>query len=67
MKDILLAHLSNMLNEFEAQFDLGNNLDFTSPEFAWDYLEAAKCAKSLGRTGDRIVEVEAAYYELIGV
>lgn len=67
MKDILLIHLSNMLNEFEAQFDLGNNLDFTSPEFTWDYLEAAKCAKSLGRKYDRIAEVEAAYYELTGV
>jgi hypothetical protein len=43
----LLKHLSNFLDEFEGQFDLENSINFTSPEMAHDYLEAARYAKSL--------------------
>jgi len=58
-EDALFKHLSNFLDEFECQFDLENNLDFTSPEFAEDYIEAATYAKSLGRKATRIEEVRA--------
>lgn len=53
----LLKHLSNFLDEFEIQFD-NDGISWTSEEFAEDYIEAAKFARKLGRTSDRIKEVQ---------
>ena len=44
------------LQDFEARFDKGD--DGISPELADDYLRAARFQKALGRTGDRIEEVQ---------
>jgi hypothetical protein len=44
------------LQDFEARFDKGD--DGISPELADDYMRAARFQKALGRTGDRIEEVQ---------
>lgn len=56
VKKILLTHLGKMLDEHEAIF--GRFGQFESVEFANDYIEAAKAAKFLGRSVDRIEDVQ---------
>lgn len=59
-------HLFKMLDEHEGRWDRKTEENkkspfpeqIFSPEFAGDYIPAAKSAKSLGRKSDRIKEVE---------
>lgn len=53
---VLYGLMVPFLQDFEARFDKGD--DGISPELADDYLRAARFQKALGRTDDRIEEVQ---------
>lgn len=54
--EIIKKHLSNMLSEHEAFFQLHGK--FESYDFADEYCEAATAARALGRKGDIVNQVQ---------